>query len=44
MNRYSFFLKDTHREKTPSNKTPALTKIYEYEHLGGWYVKSTLYN
>ena len=26
---YTFFKKDTHREKAPSNKTPALTK-YKY--------------
>ena len=37
------FLKDTHREKAPSNKTPALKKKYKYGHLGCWYNKSTLY-
>ena len=36
-----FVLKDTHREKTPSNKTPAHEK-YKYGHLGSWYIKSTL--
>ena len=35
-------LKVTHREKAPSNKTPALTK-YEYGRLGNWYSKSALY-
>ena len=37
------FLKDTHREKAPSNKTAALKKKYKYGHFGCWYNKSTLY-
>ena len=32
--------KNTYREKASSNKTPALTKKYEYGHLGRWYIKS----
>ena len=27
--------KNTNREKAPSNKTPVLTKKYEYRNLGG---------
>ena len=37
------FIKDTHREKAPSNKTLAY-KNYKHRHLGRWYIKSTLYN
>ena len=36
-------LKGTHREKIPSNKTSMLSNKYEYEHLDGWHIKSTLY-
>ena len=40
INRYQEFVKcffyDTHSEKAPSIKTPALTKKYEYVHLGCW--------
>ena len=28
--------------KSPSNKTPNAFQKYEYGHLGGWYIKSTL--
>ena len=36
--------KDTHREKAPSNRTPAsVYEKYKFEHLDGWYIKSTLY-
>ena len=35
-------VKDTHREKAPSNKTTAFYKKYEYEYLGSWYIKSIL--
>ena len=32
------------REEAPSNKTSTLSvEKYGYEHLGGWYIKSTLY-
>ena len=35
---------DSHREKAPSNRTPAsVYEKYKFEHLGGWYIKSTLY-
>ena len=33
-----YFLKDTHREKAPSNKTPALTKS---TNMGIWVVGTT---
>ena len=36
-------LKGTHREKIPSNKTSMLSNKYEYGHLDGWHIKSTLY-
>ena len=36
-------LKDTHREKAPSNKTPALTKSTDMGIWIPWYIKSTLY-
>ena len=37
-------IKDTHREKAPSNKTPAsVYEKYKFEHLGSWYIKETLY-
>ena len=36
------FVKDTHREKAPSNKTPTLWKSMNMDILGGWYIKSTL--
>ena len=32
-------VKDTHKEKHPKVKL----EMYEYGHLGGWYIKSTLY-
>ena len=36
--------KDTHRGKAPSNRTPAsVYEKYKFEHLGSWYIKSTLY-
>ena len=35
-------LKDTHREKVLSNKTPGTYKKYEYGHLGRCYIGSTL--
>ena len=35
-------LKDTHRDKAPSYKTPALRKN-EYGRLGCWYIKSVIY-
>ena len=34
-------IKDTHREKVPSNTTPALTESMNMD-LGSWYFKSTL--
>ena len=40
--KYYFLFKDTHREKAPSNKIPALTKSMN-GHLGNWNVNSTLY-
>ena len=36
------FVKDTHKEKAPSNKTPTLWKSMIMDILGGWYIKSTL--
>ena len=35
-------VKDTHAEKTPSNKSEALTK-YENVYLDNWYIKSAIY-
>ena len=38
-------VKDTHREKAPSNKTTAFYEVnmnYEYEYLGSSYIKSIL--
>ena len=32
--------KDTHKEKAPSNKTPALRKSMN---LGCWYIKSVIH-
>ena len=36
-------IKDTHREKAPSNKTPAPTKSMNMN-IGSWYIKSALYD
>ena len=41
---YRHVFKDTHREKALSNKTQALTKSTYYKHLGGWYIKSILFD
>ena len=35
-------IKDIHREKAPQNYSSANGK-YEYEHLGCWYIKLTLF-
>ena len=35
--------KDTHRESTLKLNSSAYEK-YEYGHLGGWYIKLTLFN
>ena len=35
--------KDTLREKATSNKTPTLSKKYEYRQLGSWCIKSTFH-
>ena len=37
-----YSIMNTHREKAPSNKTPALTESMDMD-LGSWYIKSTLF-
>ena len=41
VNQYVLF-KDIYRENTPSNKTKALTRKYEYAQFGNWYIKSAI--
>ena len=39
-----WLLKDTHKAKTPSNKTETYTKsIFDYVYLGNCHIKSTIY-
>ena len=38
-----YHFKDAHREKAASNNISSLSKIIEYGHSGGWYIKSTIY-
>ena len=37
-------VKDTHREKNTLKLNSSANEKYEYEHLGCWYTKLTLFN